>query len=401
MGKTSEVAVLGAGPYGLAATSYLRDAGADVRTFGDPMSFWRSMPAGMLLRSNRTATSMIDHAGPHSIQAHAADTDRPIAMPYPLERFVEYGTWVQRRVAPDVERREVRSVEADVEGFRLELDDGETVTSRRVVIAGGIGAFPRRPTAAKALGPDRASHTADHRDLSVFSGRSVLVVGGGQSALESAALLREAGADPQVVVRADRINWLHGGKYHRMLGRYSTLVYAPTDVGPLGLSRVVGATDVFRRLPRSVSEPIARRSIRPAGAAWLLPRLREVPIDLGVEVEAVREVSGGVHVDLTDGSVRRVDHVLFGTGYAVDVARYPFLGEQLLPRIRRVQGYPVLSEGLESSVPGLHFLGAPAAWSFGPTMRFVSGSWYAGRAIAGAVTRRGRTTRTVERVGPR
>jgi hypothetical protein len=35
----------------------------------------------------------------------------------------------------------------------------------------------------------------------------------------------------------------------------------------------------------------------------------------------------------------------------------------------------------ESSTPGLHFLGAPAAWSYGPTMRFVSGSWYASAAL--------------------
>jgi hypothetical protein len=50
--------------------------------------------------------------------------------------------------------------------------------------------------------------------------------------------------------------------------------------------------------------------------------------------------------------------------------------------VRRVGGYPILGRGFESSIPGLHFLGAPAAWSFGPTMRFVSGSWYAARQLA-------------------
>jgi hypothetical protein len=47
-----------------------------------------------------------------------------------------------------------------------------------------------------------------------------------------------------------------------------------------------------------------------------------------------------------------------------------------------VNGYPLLRPGMESSVPGLHFVGAPAAWSFGPIMRFVSGGWYTGRALA-------------------
>jgi hypothetical protein len=46
----------------------------------------------------------------------------------------------------------------------------------------------------------------------------------------------------------------------------------------------------------------------------------------------------------------------------------------------------VLGRGLESSVPGLYIMGAPAAWSFGPIMRFVSGSWYAGTAIARSIS---------------
>ena len=394
------VIVVGAGPYGLSATAHLRSAGVDVGIFGDPMSFWRSMPKRMLLRSNRTATSMVDHLGPYSIQAHAAETQTPVEMPYPLERFVAYGEWVQRQVAPDVDRRNVELLARAQDGFVLRLEDGETLRAERVIIAAGIAPFPRRPALADAMDRRFVSHTADHQDLSTFSGCSVLVVGGGQSALESAALLHESGADVEVLVRATRINWLHGGKYHRMLGPRASLVYAPTDVGPLGLSRVVGATDLFRRLPRSVQDPIARRSIRPAGAAWLQPRLRDVPITFGRSVESLRMVGGGhVGAQLDDGSERVVDHVLFGTGYAVDIARYPFLDRTLLQRVSRVQGYPLLGSGFESSVPGLHILGAPAAWSFGPTMRFVSGSWYAGRTLARRDRGRAARTRTVHRVG--
>jgi len=397
---TPDVIVVGAGPYGLSATAHLRSAGVDVGIFGDPMSFWRSMPKQMLLRSNRTATSMIDHLGPYSIQAHAAETRAPLEMPYPLERFVAYGEWVQRQVAPDVDRRNVELVGRAQDGFVLRLEDGETLRAGRVVIAAGIAPFPRRPALADALDPRFVSHTADHQDLSTFSGRSVLVVGGGQSALESAALLHESRADVQVLVRATRINWLHGGKYHRMLGPRASLVYAPTDVGPLGLSRVVGATDLFRRLPRSVQDPIARRSIRPAGAAWLQPRLVDVPIAFGKSVVSLGMASGDlVRAELDDGSERVVDHVLFGTGYAVDIARYPFLDRALLQRTRRVQGYPLLGPGFESSVPGLHVLGAPAAWSFGPTMRFVSGSWYAGRTLARKIVGAPLDRGTVHRVG--
>ena len=97
--------------------------------------------------------------------------------------------------------------------------------------------------------------------------------------------------------------------------------------------------------------------------------------------------SEGVQVRFADGGQRTVDHLLLGTGYRVDIARYPFLAPALLARVRRVNGYPVLSRGMESSVAGLHFVGAPAAWSFGPIMRFVSGGWYTGRALAWAVSR--------------
>src|SRR5205085_12645552 len=98
----------------------------------------------------------------------------------------------------------------------------------------------------------------------------------------------------------------------------------------------------------------------------------------------------GLQLSLSDGSSREVDHLMFGTGYRVDVGRYEFLGESILKRLRRSEGYPILRRGLESSVPRLHFVGAPAAFSFGPVMRFVSGSWYAGRAVANAAAERSR-----------
>ena len=80
-----------------------------------------------------------------------------------------------------------------------------------------------------------------------------------------------------------------------------------------------------------------------------------------------------------------MDHLLFGSGYRVDITRYPFLTPGLTGQIRRAGGYPLLSSGMESSVPGLHFLGAPAAWSFGPIVRFVSGGWYTSRALVRAI----------------
>jgi Pyridine nucleotide-disulphide oxidoreductase/Flavin containing amine oxidoreductase len=384
--SVTEVAVLGAGPYGLAVAAALRSSGVEHRVVGDPMSFWREMPKGMLLRSNWTATSIADYRGPVSLDAFLQSTGQRFGRPVPLERFIEYGEWVQRQVAPDVDRRTVARVARDGDAFELRMDDGDRLRAGRVVIAAGIAPFARHPAVFAGLSPELATHASAHRDLSRFAGKRVLVVGGGQSALESAALLREAGADVEVLVRKDHLVWLHGGKYHRMLGRYSKLVYAPTDVGPMGLSRIVAVPDLFRRLPRSVQDPAARRAIRPAGAQWLVDRLRDVPIRLSWQVQRAEQEGDGVRLSSTDGDTRVADHVIYGTGYQVDIAHYPFLAPELLGAIRRRNGYPLLRPGLESSVPRLHFVGAPASWSFGPIMRFVSGSWYASQAVRDAAT---------------
>ena len=209
------------------------------------------------------------------------------------------------------------------------------------------------------------------------------VLGGGQSAFESAVLMHERGAaEVEVVVRKPEVVWLRGHGVKKVLGRLGPIVYAPTDVGPLWYSRLVEKPDLFRHVPRRAQGPIAQRCIRPACSHFVRVRLDGVRVTTGVSIAGADMDGDQVRLSLTDGSERRVDHLMLGTGYRVDVARYPFIGESLLSGLQRVNGYPVLGRGLESSVPGLHFAGAPAAWSFGPIMRFVSGSWYAGSAIA-------------------
>lgn len=384
-----EVAVIGAGPHGLSAAVHLRRAGLQTQVFGSPMSFWKSMPEGMLLRSNMSATNMVETVGPLSLASFTAATGTPVEHPVPLDTFVAYGLWVQRHAVPDVDARMVASLERAGGGFALELNDGARVTARRVVVAGGIAPFERIPGGFDHLPAERVSHTAHHRDLGVFAGRRVAVVGGGQSAFENAVLMRERGAaHVEVLVRKPAVVWLRGHAVKQRIGRVGPLVYAPTDVGPLWYSRLVERPDlVFRRLPRELQNRIAARSIRPACSNFVKVRLDLIELTTGVGVVAAHDTGEALALTLSDGSRREVDHLMFGTGYQVDVARYPFLGERILANIRRVDGYPVLARGMESSIPGLHFVGAPAAWSFGPICRFVSGSWYGGRSVAHAIAR--------------
>jgi FAD-dependent urate hydroxylase len=287
----------------------------------------------------------------------------------------------------DLDQRDISSVEIDANGFRVTLQDGESLLARRVIAAAGIGSFARRPAEFDNMPAELATHTSVYRDFEKFVGKKILIIGGGQSALESAALVHEAGADVEVVSRSHVIHWLGGWAsktLHKGLGQgVKNFLYAPTDVGPAGLSQLCARPDLYNKMPRYFQDRFRKRAVRPAAARWLENRLKDVPIRLGRSVVSVVESGGKAKVRLDDGSERIADHVLLGTGYKVDVSKYSFFTPRILQSIKTNNGFPVLKSGLETSIPGLHILGAPGAWSFGPVMQFVSGTTYA----SGALTR--------------
>jgi NADPH-dependent 2,4-dienoyl-CoA reductase/sulfur reductase-like enzyme len=281
--------------------------------------------------------------------------------------------------------------------FVLSFPDGEEVATQRVIVATGIAAFAHVPPVFRGLPASAVSHASAHDDLGRFAGQRVLVVGGGQSALESAALLHEGGATVQLVARAPGVHWLGQRPWLRSMGPISTMLYAPPEVGPPLLSQLVRVPGVVHRMPTRSRHALDVRSIRPAGAGWLKARVDGlIPVQFGKVVTAAEANGAGVRLTFADGDRLSVDHVLLGTGYRIDLARYPFLTPDLLRDIRQVNGYPVLGPGFESSVRGLHFLGAPGAWTFGPLMRFVAGTPFAAgevtRVLAGATRRRARST---------
>ena len=108
---------------------------------------------------------------------------------------------------------------------------------------------------------------------------------------------------------------------------------------------------------------------------------------MATTVRSATEQGSRLRVELSDGKERVVDHLMFGTGYRVDIAKYSFLDRDLVRSVGTDGGYPLLDRGMESSVPGLHFLGAPAARSVGPIMRFVSGGWFGAQSLTSGVLR--------------
>jgi FAD-dependent urate hydroxylase len=379
-----DVVVLGAGPYGLSASAHLRNIkGLEVRVFGEPMDFWKShMPEGMLLRSPWDASHLSDPNSALSFDAYSQAKTVTVPRPIPLESFVDYGLWFQKQAVPEIDRRKVTRIEPSGSGFRLILENGEQFDTRRVVIAAGIAPFARRPAAFDGLPRELVTHVADGKEVRSFAGKRVVVVGAGQSALESAALIHEAGGDVEVIMRAPAIHWLGWRARMAKLGPVANLFYSKFDIGPAGVSRIVAVPDSVKFFPRSVQDGFRRRALRPAGSRWLIDRFRNIRVTTSSSVESAKAAGDKLQLRLNDGSTREVDHTVLGTGYQVDITRYPFLPAELSQKVERVNGFPKIGVGFESSVPGLHFMGAPSSWRYGPLMFFVCGTDFAARRLA-------------------
>jgi len=383
-----DVAVIGAGPYGLSAGMHLKAKGIATRVFGEPMEFWASkMPEGMLLRSPRVASNISDAEGVFTLEAYEAASKRKACAPVPLDTFVEYGRWFPHQLGLDLDKRTVLRVDRDQPGFRLTLQDGEEVRATNVVIAAGVGPFKKKPEVFQNLSPLQAVHCYEGSDIRKFEGKRVAVIGAGQSALESAALLHEAKAQVEVIARLSQLRWIGQHTWLHHMGPLTSILYSSHDVGPLGISRLVAYPNLVSYVPLRLRDRIRTRAVRPAGSRWLPARLAAVKITTGRSVAQAKASGDEVTLKLDDGSERRVDHVMLGTGYKVDVSRYDFLPPELAWDIEQFEGYPKLARGFRTSVPGLHFIGATAARSFGPLLYFVAGTEFASRELVGHLSK--------------
>jgi hypothetical protein len=349
------------------------------------MSSWRDqMPAGMFLKSTPGASSMSAPVPGRALADYCAATGRPVPGEHesvPIELFVRYGMWFQSELVADLEQ--VRVVSLDQEGgrFHLKLDSGEELETAKVVVASGLTGLAHMPKELRGLDPGLVSHSSQHADLGAFAGREVVVIGAGQSALESAALLHEAGASVRVLARRE-VRW--GGD------PTSGARLAPTTcLGPSwALYAFTNLAPAFRFLPSSTRLDLVRRVLGPLGSWWLKDRVvGNVPVTSGTPLTGAR-ADGGKVVLATGAGEITADHVMAATGYRVDIDALGFLGAGLRARLARAGGFPRLNGGFESSIPGLHFTGLPAAASFGPLLRFVCGTEFASPRLAASVASR-------------
>lgn len=395
----SEVAIIGAGPYGVSIASHLQSAGIDFRIFGTPIERWRTqMPKGMFLKSDGCASSLSDPAARHTLAQYCADHGLPYGergTPVALDVFTRYALSFQRKYAPNVEEVIVTDVEKSREAFHLRLADGTRMSAGKVVVATGLAHAAHIPSELAPLPPELLSHCENHHDLSIFRERDVTVIGAGQSALEAAALLHEAGASVRVLVRRPSLAWNQVPATRRR-SLYQRLRYPSSQLGDgLQLWLCCNVPMLFRQLPERIRFDKVKTVLGPAGAWWLRDRVvGKVQILLGHALQKAGDRGGRAVLQVAgqDGRTECIatDHVIAATGYRFDLQRLPFLSPSLKSKVRTAQGRPLLSSAFESSAGGLYFTSLASAGSFGPAMRFLHGADYTARRVCHHIASGGR-----------
>ena len=387
--KPVSVTIIGAGPYGLSLAAHLHSAGTDFRIIGTPMQSWRdNMPKGMQLKSTGFSSTLYDPDQSFTIRRYCEDQGiafEDVGLPVKLETFTAYGLAFQKTLVPNVEETTVTRVTRHHQGFALELANGQSFTSRSVVVGIGLDYFRNTPAELAGLPKELVTHSADHHDLSGFKDKDVAVIGGGSSAIDTAVLLHETGAKPLLISRKPTIEFGLDEPLHRPL---MEKLYRPmSGIGPGWQNRA--CTDMpwaFRYLPDHVRMRTVKEFLGPAGGWFMKERMELVPRLLGHQLRHAHEAVGKIRLHLSDPGVRErtitVDHVIAATGYRQDVSKLPFIASDIIDNLDRIGSMPRLSANFESSIRGLYFIGPITANTFGPVMRFSIGAGFTSRRLS-------------------
>ena len=390
---TTDVAIIGAGPYGLSLAAHLRERGIAHRIYGRAMATWSNhMPAGMHLKSEGFASTLYAPNDAFALRDYCRERDLPyrdIGLPVPVETFTAYGREFAKRYAPELDERNVIGLVPRGDGFELRLADGERISAKRVVVAVGISRFAYLPAEFAALPKSALTHASEHHDLAGFAGKRVAVIGAGASAVDIAAILQAHGAETHLVARIPKILYLDPPD-ERTPSLLTRLRWPVTGIGTGWKAKFFeDLPHVFHRLPERMRIATVKKKYA-AMACWFTREQIDGKVSehLGATIAGIDLAAEGVRLTLTrhGGTTELVvDHVIAGTGYRVDLERLAFLPSNTRARIRTADGSPILSRHFESSVPNLYFLGLASANSFGPMLRFACGAGYAARRLTKAL----------------
>src|SRR6185437_6797501 len=208
----SDVIVIGAGPFGLSISAHLKNQGIEHTIVGRPMNTWRAhMPLGLFLKSEPYGSAISAPGRGYDIatysRLHGFDDYVDRVGPLSLDRVLGYADWFTEQLVPDVQDLTVTKVTPRDGGYVVEFAEEVPAFVRQVIVATGVLPYAHIPSELSDLPADLMTHSAVHDRLDQFRGRRVAVIGAGQSSLQTAALLHEAGADVQVIARRQQLIW--------------------------------------------------------------------------------------------------------------------------------------------------------------------------------------------------
>jgi cation diffusion facilitator CzcD-associated flavoprotein CzcO len=241
----------------------------------------------------------------------------------PRLQWMDYLRWYRRVLALPVRNgHRVTDIVPRADGLVRLTVEAESRTSdvlaRRVVVATGRAGLggPLLPAFAEQLPRSRWAHSSDDNDYAGLRGLRVGVIGGGASAMDSAATALEAGAAQVhlLVRRADlpRINKGKGAGNPGFVQGYARL----PDDWKWRIRHYINAQQVPP--PRNSTQRVSRFS--------------NAHFHLGAAIEAVDEARGALQVRTSAGSIE-LDFLIFATGFKVDWRQRPML-RRIAPCIR-------------------------------------------------------------------
>lgn len=361
----TEILIVGAGPFGLSIAAQATHDGIDHLIVGKPMEFWRqNMPKGMFLRS--ACDWHLDPQNVDTIESYLQSqgkTPRDVE-PLSLDFYLSYCDWFQQQKRIQPLPVYIHKLARTNDRFVATTVNGDLINARRIVLAPGFKHFRYIPPELKAKLPAHSyQHTCDFIDFSNARNRRYLIIGGRQSAFEWAALLLEAGADA--------VHISH---------RHATPEFDVAEWDWINelVDSTVDNPSWFRRLSQAEKDDISHRMWaegRLKLEPWLAPRIKDDRVKLWPHTELAscdQQDNGELSVILTNGESFEVDHVVLATGYKVDVAQLPVLANgNLLEQLETRNGFPVLDDHFETSIPGLFITSMPAGQDFGPFFGFT------------------------------
>jgi cation diffusion facilitator CzcD-associated flavoprotein CzcO len=390
-----DVAIVGAGPYGLSIGAHLKQSAIDFKVFGHPMDAWKMhMPPGMFLKSDGPSTNLCGLKHGLSLEQYCElhgivyDARTPI----PLNIFAEYGVAFQAQLVPLVERVNIRSVQASGGAYALESADGRLFRAKRIIIAVGIYPFRFVPPEIGHLPPDLYSHSAEYGSVDRLNGMRVAVIGSGASAIDVAAALDDRGITPTIISRREIIRF-QAPPSTTAPSLYHRLRYPDSGIGGGWAHKLYAdAPNIVHRFPKTLRASILRNALGPSSGWKMKERvLGRIPIFYSQTVRRIYLDRNSIRIDLATPDRKlttiEIDHVIAATGYRTDCEKLEFLAQPLRARIHTYKGSPILSSNFESSSPGLYFVGPASAMSFGPVMRFVFGARFTAHAVTAHLSR--------------